>query len=57
VAGDIEALKRTVNSKVISLRSVLESESFCGRLGANHAPPYGWLESMCEEMVDDRVGE
>ena len=57
VAEDIEILKKTINGKVISLRDVLESESFCGRLGTNHAPPYGWLEAVCEEMVDDRVGE
>lgn len=56
IATDIDALHKTVHPST-SLRDVLEDEAFCGGTGARHAPPYGWLETVCEEMIEDKIGQ
>jgi hypothetical protein len=55
IATDIDAVHKTIHPST-SLRDVLEDETFCGGTGARHAPPYGWLETVCEEMVEDKIG-
>jgi hypothetical protein len=56
IANDITTAKRTRNPKV-SLRSILEDEEngFCNKLGFAHKP-YGWLESLCDEMMEEKLG-
>lgn len=56
IANDIDTIKRSKNTTT-SLRSILDSDekSFCDTLGYNHSP-YGWLEDLCEEMLEERLG-
>jgi hypothetical protein len=37
----------------VTLKSILE-DNFCTNLGYNHYP-YSWLESLCDEMVEDKI--
>jgi hypothetical protein len=58
VANDIDVAKRSRNMSAVTLEAILGDDeySFCDTLGYNHSP-YVWLESVCEEMLDNRLGE
>ena len=45
---------RSKNRK-LSLKSILEKDEFCDRLGYNH-PKYSWLETLCEEIMEEKIG-
>jgi hypothetical protein len=48
-------MAKKVVSKSMKLKVFLEEEGFCNKLGYNHQP-YGWLESTCDEMVEEKIG-
>ncbi len=54
MANDIAKLRRKT-AKGVDFEEVLE-EGFCNGLGYNHSP-YAWLENVCDEMIDDKLGE
>ena len=42
---------------MLPLRAVLEDQDrFCNSLGYNHQP-YAWLETLCEEMLEEKFGK
>lgn len=53
IGHDIDTLKKTLNHKAVKLRDVLESD-FCNSLGYKHNP-YSWLESLCDEIVEEKI--
>ena len=55
IGQDIDTLNKITN-KSHKLRDILESGDFCNSLGYNHAP-YAWLETLCDEMIEDKIGE
>ncbi len=42
----------------LSLRSILASDekSYCDALGYKHMP-YTWIEEVCEEMLEEKLGK
>jgi hypothetical protein len=52
VGEDLDEALRGITSKE-AIRDVVES--VCGMLGYRHQP-YSWIETHCEDMVDDRAG-
>ena len=52
VATDLDGVRKGVNNTDdIVMRNYLE-EKFCSTLGYRHQP-YSWLESICDEMIED----
>ena len=58
IANDIDTAKRARNTTAVTLRSILDNDenSFCDTLGFTHTP-YGWLESLCYEMMEEKLGK
>jgi len=56
IANDIDTAKRARNTTAVTLRSILDNDenSFCDTLGFTHTP-YGWLESLCYEMMEEKL--
>ena len=54
IATDIDAVRSILHADT-SLVSVLERDEYCDRLGFNF-PQYSWLESLCEEIMEDKTG-
>eukprot|EP01038_Epipyxis_sp_PR26KG_P004057 gene4057-5800_t len=54
VADEIGSLKKSIHKKT-KLSDILEGD-FCNNLGYNHQP-YGWIETTCDEMVEDKLNE
>lgn len=54
VGREAETHKKAM-AKGTAVKEYFEDE-FCGKLGYSHQP-YNWIESVCEEMVEDKIGE
>mmetsp|Transcript_34429 Transcript_34429/g.50042 ORF Transcript_34429/g.50042 Transcript_34429/m.50042 type:complete len:277 (+) Transcript_34429:39-869(+) len=57
IALDIDTSRRLLHTNPgphrVTLREFLE-DKFCNNLGYNHQP-YSWLESTCDEMVEEHI--
>ena len=50
----IDSPRSKILNKSVKLGGYLE-ENYCNNLGFNHQP-YNWLETTCDEMIEDRLG-
>ncbi len=53
VGSEIELYHKTVANKG-SLKSYLD-DNFCNNLGFSYQP-YAWIEGICDEMIEDKLG-
>ena len=55
VGQEIELYKKSV-AKGKSFSVFLDDSNFCNNLGLSYQP-YQWVETVCDEMVEDHLGE